>query len=184
MSDELDRVRRFRASEPAAAQATTERARGDLVAAISADGAAAGLRARSRARARARNPRPRLLLALTAACVAALVALALGTGSTAPTRAVAAALQRLAQAATGDPTQRLRTSSTSADGRRSTEDRGPEGGRRDAWISVSPRACRAGASRIRHAPAAARVTAVARRRLIRQRRARSGGVRRGRSSNG
>ena len=87
MSDELERISRYRADELPATARVTDSARRDLLAAVNA----------SRARHRRGPVRAAALVAVAA--IAALVVLALGTGSSAPTSAVAAVLQRLADVA-------------------------------------------------------------------------------------
>jgi hypothetical protein len=92
MNDDLERIRRYRADEPPASATAIESAREDLMGAI---GTTRPWRRFPRAARRA----PRALALVAAACVAALVVLALGTGSTSPSSAVAAVLQRLASVA-------------------------------------------------------------------------------------
>jgi hypothetical protein len=89
MSDELERIRRYRADEPAASRHTIDSARADLTGAIRS--VATPVRPRRRA--------PRAVGLLAAAAIAAVVALALGTGSSAPTPALAATLHHLADVA-------------------------------------------------------------------------------------
>jgi hypothetical protein len=105
VSDELERIGQFRADEPPPSQAITESARANLMALIAAAPSTASPGPRSvsgqttRPFGRRRHRGVRVVIALGAACAAALVVLALGTGSTSPTSAVAAVLQRLANVA-------------------------------------------------------------------------------------
>jgi hypothetical protein len=89
MNDELDRIRKFRADEPPPSTQTTQSARKTLLAAITP----------SPAPRRRRRRRLRVAFGVAGACAAVLVVLALGTGSSAPSSALAAALQRLARVA-------------------------------------------------------------------------------------
>jgi hypothetical protein len=84
MTDELERIRRYRADEPPPAAGVLAAARAELETAIAAH---------------PRSRRWRLGLTLAAACAAAGAVLAIGTGTSSPTSAVAAVLQRLAHVA-------------------------------------------------------------------------------------
>jgi hypothetical protein len=91
MSDELERIRRYRADEPVASAGAIESARTDLMATI---GSGRPPRQRHPHRGRARA-----LALLSAAAVAAVAVLAIGTGGGSPTPAVAAMLRHLANVA-------------------------------------------------------------------------------------
>lgn len=103
MSDDLERLRRFRADEPPPSQEAISSAREHLAALIASAPAAPTLGRRPRP-TRSRTTRwwrrPAIFISLAAACAAALV-LAIATNSPFPTPALAAQLQRLANIAAG-----------------------------------------------------------------------------------
>lgn len=91
MSDELERIRRYRADEPVASPGVIESARADLMGAIGS-----GRPPRQR---HPRRGRARALALLSAAAVTAVVVLAIGSGGGSPPPAVAAMLRHLADVA-------------------------------------------------------------------------------------
>lgn len=91
MSDELERIRRYRADEPVASPGVIESARADLVGAIGSG--------RAPRQPRPHRGRARALALLSTAAVAVVVVLAIGTGRGSPTPAVAAMLRHLADVA-------------------------------------------------------------------------------------
>jgi hypothetical protein len=101
MSDELERIRRFKVQEPPAPAAVVEAARKQLLEAIASAPGEPPARTRAPGQRRARRPwrHWRVPVVVAGGCAAVLVVLALGNGSTAPTSALAATLERLAQLA-------------------------------------------------------------------------------------